>query len=543
LLYSNRLFARVSVLIVAFFVCAANAGISGAASYSIHNGSNSPTSIVPGQTIAIRADFGMSEAKTVATYFEIRNSSNAIVGYTGYNYQAFSAGQVRTYTWNFTVPGNWPAGTYRVHAGIFASDWSGTLHWVFDASSFRVAMATAGRQFYVDSTGGSDSNSGNSESAPWRSLGKVNNTVFRAGDVINFKRGSAWTGELQVRSSGASGSPITYRAYGSGAAPRISNPGVYYGHAVMVTGSHNVIQDFLLTDAHEAGVMISANAAGNIVSKNEITRAGTGVTVSGQYNQIAGNYVHDLTMIVNDSSPGNDYGATCFWLQGSNNEVSYNRGINCRARSNDFGYDGGFVEIWQRGDNSYIHHNYAENTNGFFELGSSGNGSAQNIRVAYNAIVNVTAEGAGTSICFHSNDSYSISLGAFRFENNTYISTEGHPSAYRVFGCRNDLSMLVVRNNIFYSDIQIANSGNFTRSNNLYYMTGMVNGSGVGYNLGSGERMGDPVFTNMGGLDLRPQPWSPAIDAGINLSYGTDFLGTSLPQGAAPDIGAYEVKR
>ena len=73
-------------------------------------------------------------------------------------------------------------------------------------------------------------------------------------------------------------------------------------------------------------------------------------------------------------SPSNDYGAVCFWVQAGNNEISYNRGINCRASSYDFGYDGGFVEVWENGDNSYIHHNYAQNTNGFFELGSGGSG-------------------------------------------------------------------------------------------------------------------------------------------------------------------------
>ena len=46
------------------------------------------------------------------------------------NSQGFSAGQARTYTWNFTVPSSWPAGTYRVAAGIFAANWSSNLLWV-----------------------------------------------------------------------------------------------------------------------------------------------------------------------------------------------------------------------------------------------------------------------------------------------------------------------------------------------------------------------------------------------------------------------------
>jgi hypothetical protein len=470
----------------------------------------------------------------------------------------FSAGQTRTYTWNFSVPSNWPAGTYRAHAGIFTADWSTSLLWVTNITSLGVSTSASsptpspapappsgGRQFYVDSVSGSDSSSGTSSTAPWKSLSKVNSTTYQAGDAINFKRGSVWTGTLQVKNSGTSSSRITYRAYGTGTAPQIKNPGVNYGHAVDLTGDYNVVQDLLITDAHEAGVMIYASAAHNVVQRNEITRVGNGVTVSGQYNLLTGNYVHDLKMIVNDSTPYTDYGAVCFWLQAGNNEVSYNRGINCRAPSTDFGYDGGFVEIWQSGDNSYIHHNYARNTNGFFELGAGGSGSAQNVRVAYNVIVNVTAQGSGTTVCFNTG-SYNIAVGAFRFENNTFVSTAGHPDAYRIFGCRDDLSALRVRNNIFYSDIQVAANGNFTHSNNIYYMVNMKSGSGVGYGMSTGEHSSNPLFVNMAGGDYHLQMSSLAVDAGMNLGYTKDIEDVAVPQAVSsllPDIGAHEFKR
>jgi hypothetical protein len=526
-----------------------------AAAGTISSGSATPSSVSPGQTVAIKANFTVSLARTVATYFEIRNSSNVLMTKKGYTSQVFSAGQMRTYTWNFTVPSNWPAGTYRVHAGIFAADWSSSLLWVTNVTSFGVSTsapspsptptATGSRQFYVDNVSGSDSNSGTSSSAPWKSLGKVNSTNFRAGDAINFKRGSVWTGSLKVRNSGTSSASIFYRAYGTGAAPQIKNPGVSYGDAINVTGSYNVIQDFLVTDSHGSGVKIEANAVRNTIWKNEITRTGTGVMVKGQYNLMTGNYVHDLTMIVNDPQPWTDYGAVCFWLEAGNNEISYNRGINCRAPSYDFGYDGGFVEIWQSGDNSYIHHNYARNTNGFFELGAGGSGSAQNVRVAYNVIVNVTGQGSGTSVCFNTG-SYNITVGAFRFENNTFVSTAGHPDAYMIFGCRDDLSMLRVRNNIFYSDIQVALNGNFTRSNNVYYMVNMKRGSGVGYGMGTGELTANPLFMNMAGGDYHLKMTSPAVDAGINLGYTKDYEDIPVPQAVGsllPDIGAYEFKR
>jgi hypothetical protein len=387
-------------------------------------------------------------------------------------------------------------------------------------------VGTAGAaQYYVDNVAGSDSNGGTSTGAPWKSLTRVNSAAFQAGDIVNFKRGSVWTGTTLVIDS-------------SGSRPEIAAPSGNWNVSINVTGDWNVVRDFLLRDGHQAGIQIRVGADRNTVQDLEVRNAGFGVFVQGQFNLITRNYVHDTKMIVSDSSPSNDYGATCYWLEGPNNEVSYNRGINCRAPSIDFGHDGGFVEVWQSGDNSYVHHNYAENTNGFFELGASGSGSSRNVRVAYNVIYNVTASGSGTSICFNTGN-YDIDVTGFKFENNTFVSTAGHPDAFRVFGCRSDLASMQVRNNIFYSDIQIASNGNFTHTNNLYYMVNMISGSGVGYGLGSGEMTGNPLFVNVG-ANHRLLVSSPAIDAGLNLGYSQDFDGLPVPLGSASDLGAHE---
>jgi hypothetical protein len=78
--------------------------------------------------------------------------------------------------------------------------------------------------YYVDSAIGNNSNAGTSTSAPWLDLTKVNATTFSAGDQILFNRGQVHYGMLQYdRSSGSSGNPITFGAYGSGAKPQISS--------------------------------------------------------------------------------------------------------------------------------------------------------------------------------------------------------------------------------------------------------------------------------------------------------------------------------
>jgi hypothetical protein len=76
--------------------------------------------------------------------------------------------------------------------------------------------------YYVDNcvTVGSDSNNGTSTSTPWLSVAHVNAQSFNPGDSVLFERSCAWYGTaLTVPSSGSSGSPITFGAYGSGANP------------------------------------------------------------------------------------------------------------------------------------------------------------------------------------------------------------------------------------------------------------------------------------------------------------------------------------
>jgi|GEM_PF-3880567 len=87
------------------------------------------------------------------------------------------------------------------------------------------AVSSFAANFYIDSVGGSDGNSGSSSATPWKSLSKVNGTTFAAGDHIFFKAGDGWTGQLYPKGSGASGSPIVIDSYGSGSKPMIQGNG------------------------------------------------------------------------------------------------------------------------------------------------------------------------------------------------------------------------------------------------------------------------------------------------------------------------------
>ncbi len=76
--------------------------------------------------------------------------------------------------------------------------------------------------YYVSSSAGSDSNNGTSMAMPWQTIGHVNGQTFSPGDSILFKRGDVWNESLATASSGSSGNPITFDAYGTGAAPNLT---------------------------------------------------------------------------------------------------------------------------------------------------------------------------------------------------------------------------------------------------------------------------------------------------------------------------------
>jgi hypothetical protein len=86
-------------------------------------------------------------------------------------------------------------------------------------------VRAAGVSYYVDASQGNDSAAGTDSAHAWRSLARVNQATFHAGDRILLRAGGRWTGQLWPKGSGASGAPVTVDRYGDGANPRIDGAG------------------------------------------------------------------------------------------------------------------------------------------------------------------------------------------------------------------------------------------------------------------------------------------------------------------------------
>lgn len=121
---------------------------------------------------------------------------------------------------------------------------------------------------YYVSAGGSNSNAGTSEAAPWLTVGKVNGASLVAGDRVLFRRGDSFTDTFLAPKSGGSNNPIVYGAYGDvGVEPKFT------AAIFMQSKSWIRLHDLRVQGAGDHDVQgVAASASGSGVTDLEILR-------------------------------------------------------------------------------------------------------------------------------------------------------------------------------------------------------------------------------------------------------------------------------
>jgi hypothetical protein len=87
--------------------------------------------------------------------------------------------------------------------------------------------------------------------------------------------------------------------------------------------------------------------------------------------------------------------------------------------------------------------------------------------------------------------------------------------------------------------------------NAIYHAGNVFQKGGTAYNFAGWQGEGydahslavDPTLVNAAAGQFLLAPGSPCIDAGADVGLTSDYTGRTVPQGTAPDIGAYEFKR
>lgn len=441
---------------------------------------------------------------------------------------------------------------------------------------------TSGVAYYVDASGGNDANPG-TITQPWKSIAKVNSFTLPAGASVLFKRGDVWNATLEPKNGGISGSPITFAAYGTGAAPLID--GQNSRVPIIISKSFITLQDFEVTNSNGDGIEVTS-------SSNDVT----GVLIQGVTSQNSahegisfdGNTTYTLNncKLTNSISHDNGYAGIKGYGRIDHIMVSYNKvyhnGLHPVSQWGWHGISFYGPDTTNRASYIIIEHNEVydqlEGTNSTSKEGTGihCDDNSTHMTVRYN----YCHDNQGPGICLNDNTYddvyYNVcaynGTGTSPYTAGIFVTNSKYINIYNNVLCGDKnygiyvINMSVngtnfnIKNNIFidngsYELRVYASSGsiaNFVCDDNCYYNPSKTNliqyldlgagnlswWQGRGFDLNGMNR--DPLFISLANRDFHLQSSSPCIDAGADVGLTQDFDGTSVPQNQIPDIGAFE---
>lgn len=430
----------------------------------------------------------------------------------------------------------------------------------------RVAEA-AGNAYYV-SPDGSDSNPGTA-TQPWRTIQKAANTMV-AGDTC-FVRSGDYGERVQVRTSGATGAPISYQAVGFVAMKGFTIKASYIniqgfditgtvndpveGWGIYVQGDDCLIEDNYIFDCVRGGIKLEhkigpgepAPSSYCIVRNNRLYHnSQVGVDVRGRQHLIEGNEVWRTVQYHPDwSDPP-------WWVDADGMRF--------------FGSGHVFRQ-------NYIHdiwYTDPENHNPHIDCFQTWSSSTDEVghEVTFDGnvckIMQPLPESGGAAQGWISEGGYDLIL------RNNIVDAYITAGFYNSSGCRivnnTFLGQLLFSDGTGSNGVQLSNSPNMTIKNNIFYdisnpgvdakdsqsLVGLEADYNNLYRSDGRSPRGtrqpndlwgvDPQFVDAAGNNFHLDTASPCIDRGTNLLdlVPDDLDGNARPHGFAYDIGAFE---
>ncbi|NNU49936.1 right-handed parallel beta-helix repeat-containing protein [Rhizobium sp. WYCCWR 11279] len=260
--------------------------------------------------------------------------------------------------------------------------------------------------YYVNSTTGSDRNSGTSESSAFATLSAVESLRLNPGDSVLLAAGSVFNEQFDLKYSGSISAPITIGSYGVGDVPVIhsSNDGIHGSKA-----SNIVIENIKIADTG-ANAIYAGNVSNWLVRNVEVTNTG----LSGRPGSVSFQSSQNITI---ENSTLTGVRADGIWMDRVNGVTLINNTVT--------NSQGGAADAIQLNDSSNIlvKGNHLEQTETNSAKGVLVLIRAENAVVEGNTLVGggfgLSAQ-AGKNIAVHDNDisgyggyswSYGIGLG------------------------------------------------------------------------------------------------------------------------------------
>jgi hypothetical protein len=322
-----------------------------------------------------------------------------------------------------------------------------------------------GAKYYIDPSSTKETCIGTLK-YPWKSISQLNKNAryIKAGDVVHFKRGQFFSGQIEIINSGIIGKTITYTNYGLGNLPIFNSCAftaisIVNKNFIIIDGikiiDNTLINDvFHLTTANVKYAITLDSSSNCEIINCDISLVATGVNVlEGSLNTtISRNYIHNLRMSINTAKEFNsddDCGANSVVVASSNNTIAYNKFEDCWAKSSDYGFDGGAIEFFGNNiTNNKILYNTAVNCDGFIEIGSSKKGVCEDNIIAYNKIINCGVLGV-----FHNSGPFLIRMCNLQFYNNIDVETKmqfNRSSVMLWMSGNGENGAIILKNNIFW---------------------------------------------------------------------------------------------